>query len=421
MTKPNKFSFDSLYNLVSVGLGGVLYILINTFIIHGFSEKTLGVFNQAYAIYIIISQITAFGIHLSIQQFIPRFYKQQDKINETMSAAIILTFIISVIVVAITFPFTFFVGQLFNSDGVQFALQICLGGIILFSLNKVILAFFNGKRFMKSFAIFTFLRFLLMFISSVIIIYYYQNEKLIALILVVPEAILFIILLITLLSHIKLQFNTNTKHYLIEHFNFGKQAFIGNLLLDVNTRVDVVMLGIFLNDSMVGIYSFVLAVAEGILQIPVVFRNNINPIITKASVMDNVSNKLSVILKQNIKTFYKYIGGIALITIVLYPVGLLILSIDNNFWTYYILYSILALGIILSSGYLPLNMIFNQLKQPKIQSKFFFLIFIINVLANAIFINLIGLYGAAIGTALSYIAHIILIKHYAKKHCNLSL
>ena len=421
MAKLNKFSSDSLYNLVSVGLGGVLYILINTFIIQGFSERTLGVFNQAYAIYIIISQVTAFGIHLSIQQFIPRYYNQKDKINESMSAAVILTFIISVVVVAIVFPLTFFVGKIFNSIEVQNALQLCLTGVILFSINKVILAFFNGKRMMKSFAIFTFLRFLLMFISAVIIIYYYQREESIALILVIPELILFLILIVILLSHIKIQFNENTKYYIKEHFNFGKQAFIGNLLLDINTRVDVVMLGIFLNDTMVGIYSFVLAVAEGILQIPVVFRNNINPIITKASVMDNVSNKLSNILRKNIKAFYKSIGGIALITILLYPIGLLILSIENNFWTYCILYSILVIGIIISSGYLPFNMIFNQLKQPKVQSKFFFFIFLINVIANAIFINIIGLYGAAIGTAISYISHIFLIKYYAKKYSNLTI
>ena len=126
MAKLNKFSSDSLYNLTAVGVGGVLYILINTFIIQGFSEKALGVFNQAYAIYIIISQITAFGIHLSIQQFIPRYYNQQDKINETMSAAVILTLLISIIVVAIAFPLTFFVGKIFNSIEVQNALQLCL-------------------------------------------------------------------------------------------------------------------------------------------------------------------------------------------------------------------------------------------------------------------------------------------------------
>lgn len=420
MAKLNKFSLDSLYNLASVGIGGVLYILTNTFIIQGFSEKTLGVFNQAYAVYIIISQITAFGIHLSIQQFIPRFYNQPNKINETMSAAIILTALISIIVVALVFPLSYFSGKIFNSIEVQNALQLCLGGVVLFSLNKVIMAFFNGKRLMKSFAIFTFLRFFLMFLSALIIIYYYKNENIISLILVIPELVLFLILIISLLSQIKFTFN-NTKQYIKEHFKFGQHAFVGNLLLDINTRVDVVMLGIFLNDTMVGVYSFVLAVSEGILQIPVVFRNNINPIITKASVMNNVSNKLSNLLQKNIKAFYKSIGGISLITILLYPIGLLILSIDDYFWTYCILYSILVAGIIISAGYLPFNMIFNQLKKPKVQSNFFFFIFLINVIGNALFINIIGIYGAAIGTSISYIAHIFLIKYYAKKHNNLVL
>ena len=67
-----------------------------------------------------------------------------------------------------------------------------------------------------------------------------------------------------------------------ESFRFGNKALTGNFLLDINTRVDVFLLGILLNDRAVGLYSFAATVAEGAMQLPVLLRNNINPVLSKA-------------------------------------------------------------------------------------------------------------------------------------------
>ena len=421
MINKSKFSIDSLYNLFSVGISGILYILINAIIIHRYSEDVLGVFNLSYAIYIIVAQIAAFGIHLSVQQYIPRYFKDKEKINEIMTSSLILVFIISFIVVLFCYPFTQLLADFFYSENVNKGLYYCLWGVVLFSINKVLLAYINGIRRMKSFAVFTFMRFLFMFLSLCVLIFVFDDATSITIIFAIPELLLFVILLIYSLNFFQFKFNSNSFKFIKKHFNFGRRAFIGNLLLDINTRVDVIMLGYFTTDYNVGIYSFVLAISEGILQIPVVFRNNINPIITKASVMENVSEKLNTLLHKNIISFYKIIGGIALFTIAFYPLGLLILGIEDNFWTYWGLYAILVSAIVLSSGYLPFSMLFNQMKLPHIQSFMFFILFLINVIGNYLFINWIGLYGAAIGTALSYIAQIFLIKILAKKYCNLKL
>ena len=421
MINKSKFSIDALFNLFSVGISGILYILINTIIIHYYGEDVLGVFNQSYAVYIIIAQIAAFGIHLSVQQYTPRFFNDKEKINDSVTSALILVFLIATIVTLSCYPFTGMVATFFDSENVNQGLYYCLWGIVFFSLNKVLLAFINGVRKMKSFALFTFLRFFLMFVTLCYLIFFYDDSSLITIIFAIPELILFLILIGYSSSLFSLKLSSSSLSFIKEHFNFGRSAFVGNLLLDINTRVDVIMLGYFTTDQNVGIYSFVLAIAEGILQIPVVFRNNINPIITKASVMKNVSEQLNLLLKKNIVSFYKIIGGIALLTIALYPLGLFILGINEHFMTYWILYAILVFAIALASGYLPLTMIFNQMKLPHIQSLFFLILFVINVIGNFIFIQWIGIYGAAIGTALSYVAQLLFIKIFAHKYCHLRI
>lgn len=421
MAKASKFSKDSLANLVAVGFSGVLYVLLNALIINQYNEAVLGVFNQAYAIYILLSQITVFGVHLSVQQFVPRNFNNTPALREGVTAGLICTGVIALIVTSVAYTLAPTLTYVFGSEDVKNAVQLCLWGVVLFSLNKVILAYLNGKRLMTHFAAFTMVRFVGMFLTVLVVVFIVKDPQYLVLALVLPEVLLFLIMLFYVMFTLSFALNANTKKYMREHVLFGKKAFVGNLLLDINTRVDVVMLGILVSDTQVGIYSFVLSVAEGILQIPVVFRNNINPIITKASVLGNVSEKLSALLSKNIKAFYKIIGGIGIIAILLYPVGLWILSIDVYFWDYWILFTILILGIILSAGYLPFTMIFNQLNLPGVQSRMFFWIFIINLAANFIFIQTIGYYGAAIGTSISYISHVFLIKHFAKKYSNLSL
>lgn len=419
--KNDKFSIDSLFNLMSVGFGGILYILINTIILRYYGEDVLGAFNLSYAIYIIIAQIAVFGIHLSVQMHIPKFFKEPSRMNEIMTSSLVLTLLLSVGVVALVYPFLGYLASFFDSKMLENGLFYCLWGIVFFSLNKVLLAYVNGVRKMKAFAIFTFLRFLFMFGFLLGIIFTDKTPILITGIFALTELLLFILLIIYTLIYFRVKINANVWAFVKKHFQFGKSAFLGNLLLDINTRVDVIMLGYLMTEKEVGIYSFVLAVSEGVMQIPTVFRNNINPIITKASVMKNVSEKLEKILQKNVRSFYKIIGGIALATIVLYPVGLYILGIEAYFMVYWALYAILVFGIVLSAGYLPFSMLFNQMHLPNIQSLLFFILFLANVVGNFVFINLFGLYGAAIGTALSYVSMVFFIRLLAKKYCNLRI
>ena len=58
-----------------------------------------------------------------------------------------------------------------------------------------------------------------------------------------------------------------SKSWLIEHLNFGVKGFLSGALAEVNTRVDVILLGLYTNFTIVGIYTFAATFAEGFSQI----------------------------------------------------------------------------------------------------------------------------------------------------------
>jgi O-antigen/teichoic acid export membrane protein len=188
---------------------------------------------------------------------------------------------------------------------------------------------------------------------------------------------------------------------------------LGNFLLDVNTKVDVFILGIFLTDSQVGIYSFASTFAEGFMQLPVLLRNNINPILAKLSVKRNL--KLTEKIINNSKTkFLKMIGGIGILAILMFPLVFIVFAIEEHRFDTWLIFSILVLFVSISSGYQPFLMLFNQFGHPWQQTKFIFVLFLSNVLLVLMLVPIMGIYGAALGTGLSFIVQM----YYQKWACH---
>ena len=62
------------------------------------------------------------------------------------------------------------------------------------------------------------------------------------------------------------------------HLRYGRSVVISGLSLELNARVDVLVLGGFLSSSYVGLYSFVAMLIEGFYQLIIVVKNFLNPL-----------------------------------------------------------------------------------------------------------------------------------------------
>lgn len=70
---------------------------------------------------------------------------------------------------------------------------------------------------------------------------------------------------------------TDWRAWLWPRLRFGAKGVFSGALQELNSRIDVLMLGYFLSDGTTGIYSFAALVYEGFLQFAVVLQNNYNP------------------------------------------------------------------------------------------------------------------------------------------------
>jgi O-antigen/teichoic acid export membrane protein len=414
----SKFNIDLLWNFSSFALIAVLGVLVNVVIAKTYGNEGLGVFNQVYAIYLMLSQLAVGGVHLAVQRYIPIYSNRVQERSTILFSSLLISGILSIIIISLAYTFYWLPGKLLHSNSVQESYQLTMFGLLFFSFNKVLISFHNGLRNMKAFAIFQLLRYVFLMAGILLVVYLNLGIIYLASSLAISEVFLFIICFLYSLKF--LSFNLNFSHFNRWNkinFKFGNKALAGNFLLDINTKVDVFVIGIFFSDALVGIYSFASTFAEGFMLLPVLVRNNLNPVLAKLKTKSN-KQFVSKILKISIRKSFKFIGFFALLGILFFPLVFFIFDINENRFISWSIFSTLVLCMGISGGYQPLLMMLNQFGKPMQQTYLIILLFTSNLVLN---LALVPLLGIAVATGSVFILQIFLQKYFAKKYLYLSI
>ncbi len=403
-----KFQTDILWNIVSFGIMGVSGIILNIMIGIYYDAETLGIFNQVYAAYIFISQFAVGGIHLSTLKHVAEFSNDKKTISRIIIASLLLTFFLSLLFSSIFFFSKSVIGSLLNSKGVTTGIVWASPGLFFFAINKVLLSILNGLRRMKIFAVFQGLRYILIITSLIFcIILSFSGEKLVV-VLSSGEVILFFILIIILRNDIIISETSGVFNWIKKHFDFGFKSFFSGVLMELNSRIDVLMLGYFLSDKIVGVYSFAAILAEGLFQLLIVLRTNYNPLLVKLIAEKKYEDLKKIIVKGKLIT-YGIMLPVIIIAIFIYPYAVDIIMENNSFVKSWPVFSILLIGILISSGYIPFSQILLQAGKPGLHTMMITILVLFNIIFNYVLIPVFGINGAAFATSGSFVLNVALI------------
>lgn len=399
---------------------GLTGVALNLVIGRYYGPADLGLFNQVYAVYIVSSQFAVFGLWFSTLKYVSQYTGQPELQSAIIVSALVLVVCIASVVIVCTFFLLGPIGSFFSSSNVAKGCLYALPGLWGYSFNKVLLAVLNGNRDMKAFAGFQMLRYFIMILTLLWCVFGEVPGVQLSLVLSVPEFFLFWGLLYyskRYYSFIPLQ---KWKKYLSVHLWFGARSFLSGTVAELNTRVDVIMIGYFSSDYMVGIYSMAALVAEGVSQLSVVVRDNINPLLAQY-VARGEKEKLQSLITRSKRWFYLAMGLVLCTSVLFFPRFVISLTGGHLFDQSLGVYIILVLGLALVAGYLPLNMILVQAGHPGQHTLLKCIVVVGNVGLNAILIPLWGIYGAALATSLSVIIAMFCLKQITRKVLGVSL
>tara|TARA_B100000886_G_scaffold307947_1_gene241306 strand:+ start:12284 stop:13567 length:1284 start_codon:yes stop_codon:yes gene_type:complete len=417
--KNNKLGLDLISNYVSVIILGGSGLTINLLIAKYYDPEILGIFNQVVATYIVFSMLGSGGINYSMLRAVAANSANQRKLTAIIKGGIFLTLIISLLTTLIYAFLIPTISQIFKSDSVGIGMKMICPGIFFFSLNKVMLhGVINGLQLMKRYAFYQSLRYIIILISVGTCVLFSIDGKTLPVAFSISESILFVILISQVSIRIKWLQNKKWLSWAKIHFIYSYKAFISGFLLESNTRIDILILGIFLNDKEVGIYSFAAFFAEGFTQLLYVIQNTYNPVLA-SMISSNKLDQVLFIIKKLKKRIY--ISALIFSTFVslIFPKIIDLVTINREFQGSYIPFIILILGITIASGYIPFNNILLMANLPGIQTKFIFMAVSSNIVMNFLLIPMLGLIGASISTSIAFLCSVFLLRKFSYRYIGL--
>ncbi len=406
---------DVILNFLSIGLLGISGVALNVGVGYFYDAATLGILNQVIAIYIIFSQLSSGGLQLSILHSVG---KQNTDLSEDLHSVLIVHFKM-LLGIAIFWTMVLILtadlwAQILGSDPVSIGCWVIAPGLLFFSFNKFFLGVINGQNRMKDYAFYQCLRYAGVLLLLIGFFVFRWDGSLLPFVFTGSEGFLFLVFLFRFgflwrkLSRYRLQWSEHKK-YLI----FGFQSLISGALLELNSRVDVLIIGFFLSDRETGIYSFAALFVEGLSQFLVVLQNIYNPRLGRL-LHERKFLEFNQTVRQTAQKVYG--AGIILVplAIFLFPYGLQLMHVSTEFHQSWKIFGILMTGIWLASGFYPFHTIFVMAGQPVRQTLFMMSIAVMNIILNLAFVPVWGVYGSAIATALAVASSALSFQYFRR-------
>ena len=404
-----KFQRDVTWNMASFAVMAVCGILFNVLVGLCYGASTLGVFNQVFAVYIFFSQFAALGIHYSALKHSAERAKDRSAFSSVLVGALIPTCFLAAVSCTAYLLVRPLVGQVLESPGVTTGMAWSSAGLFFFAINKVLLGGINGLRWMKAFAVLQASRPVVMVATFLAAYSLELPGNVLPVAFSAAEIVVFVgaIGLIARRGYLHRRAG-RVGNWIRTHLSFGVRSFASGAMVELNTRVDVLMLGYFGEDELVGVYSFAAILAEGIYQLLVVLRNNYNPRLVQYLKHGDL-DRLSQIIRRGKRSTYLMMFMVGVVAIALFPAGVWIVGGQAAYMSGWPLFATLVIGLVVASGYIPFNHILVAAGRPGTHTLLILLTVLCNVIGNAVLIPLLSAQGAALATAFSHVCHVVLL------------
>ena len=414
-----KFRSDVAWNIGSLAIAGGSGIVLNVLIGLVYDAAALGVFNQVFAAYILGSQVAALGVHHSVLQQVAAAEERSGRAAATTSGlAVAIALGVAVAgMFALAAPL---IGSLVSSPDVGTGVLYVVPALLFFAVDKITLGAINGARRMRWYALLQGARVGLMLPAFAICALLEVDRSVLPVIITAAEGVTLVLSLVCIRDLLTRLPSADLLRRAKDHLAFGAKGFMSGVLAELNTRVDVLMLGYFSTDTVVGIYSFAAIIAEGLFQLLVVFRTNYAPLCARLLATDEHEELSGLIRRGRNRTYLASIAvAAAAVAAYTFVLPLIIHSpIATESASYF---AVLIAGMALVSGYIPFSQLLLHARFPGWHTYLMLATAAVNLIANVILIKTIGPIGAAVGTSIAFVSMIVLLNVLVRRLTGLKI
>jgi O-antigen/teichoic acid export membrane protein len=389
------------WNALSLVFLAISGVALNLAIGRVYGAAALGTFNIAFALFIFASQIATFGLQYSALRYVPTVANDSLELRKIVYGGLAACVTVATLVTVIALLATPLISRLFpRVPDLSLAWALAAPGLLPFAINKYLLGVLNGLQMMRAFAVFQSARFVFILLGLVVMVFAEAPGAWLTAILWVAESLLTAVLARFVMRKVAPLSPAQARAEGIEHLRFGVRVFPAGMVAELNTRVDVLMIGALMNDKAAGIYTIAALIFEAALQVVVVVRNNLNPRIAR----DLASGRRDEILRASrwlALSFTPLLALCATLACVLFPHVAPLLFSGNDFDQVREPLFWLMLALPLAGAPLCYALVLSIAGFPLWQSAYMLAALAASILFNALLIPPLGLSGAAIAMGAS--------------------
>jgi O-antigen/teichoic acid export membrane protein len=293
-------------------------------------------------------------------------------------------------------------------------------GLFCFAVNKVVMGVVNGLRRMRAFAIYTSLRYALIAAGLVIARAWRLDAEQLPVIWTFVEGTLLLVLLVELVANVSLSRGAGWFAWSRRHLDFGLRGVVATLAIEINTKLDVWMLGMAATEAQVGIYSMAAALNEGAMQIGAVLQNNLNPVIAR-SLAEGRTDEVEALVKRTRRWFVPAFASICVLSAAMYPLVVPWLTGKQSFIGGAVPFAIMMGALALVSPWQPFTQILLMASRPGWHTVYMLAIIVVTFTGTLVLIPAFGLVGAALAISASVVVSAVLLRTFVRWRIGLRL
>lgn len=395
-----KFARDLVWNYAAFAILALCGILINVLLAARLGAGAVGAFSQLYAVWIVASQLAAWGVHLSTLKHTAEFAHDKRICGAVLWSAMFLVAATSAAAALLLWLGAPAIGDRLGSSAVEAGIAWMAPGLVLFSVNKVMLAGLNGLRRMRWYAVGQSIRSLGILAAVGVCAWRRLDPSWLGLTFSLAEVGVTAAVAASL-APFDLPAPRAALVWMRRHASFGVRGLPAQTFLEANGRVDVLMLGAFASDATVGVYSFAAMVGEGMLNLLVVVKNLVNPMLVPL-----VRPQRHRDLREMLTRVQRIVWPAALVAAALllgsFAVGVQwLFGAGSEYREGVAILALLLAGLVAYAGFVPFDEVLLQGGRPGLHSILLAASLATNIALNGLLIPWLGMHGAATATAIA--------------------
>lgn len=392
---------DIQWSFISLVISSFSHFLLRIILGKELGPSGLGLYTLVFTIYLFGMQFSTFGINGALTNYIAEYFDDLPKLKELTSCGILASIVSGFIMGFLLYFFSSIISvQFFHNTEMTNLLKVTSFCFPFIAIQKAVVGALNGLKEMKRYAIVNIVQnLLIMIVSFILVIPLNMNVWGATLGFVIPTVLIGLLSLIFTKDLLIFPARHMSKT-VREISRFGFYVVLANSIGMINTQIDSLMIGHFMNDTEVGYYAIAILFLQGTNLVPQAIQAVTTPTIATYYRKGEFNNIQQLIKNIMFKTLAVMLFMSIILALFAKP---MIMLLFEEYLPAYLPMLILLVGYFIYSVYSSIGGCLSSVGKVHMLFKIDAVCTGLNIVLNFIFIPKFGLIGAATATSIAMI------------------